>query len=145
MGFDLNVNYMKLCKAHYFITMNNALFIATNDDQTYPIHGISYPGTGSLIACVSTSTETSPIICGKPSSFLVDLLNKKGVISAKTTIMMGDRINTDILFAKNAGIDSCLVLSGVSKLEDIDQHEIKPTYFMERIGVMYESLGSRRN
>eukprot|EP00835_Amoeboradix_gromovi_P006481 NODE_769_length_4386_cov_0.176155.p4 type:complete len:142 gc:universal NODE_769_length_4386_cov_0.176155:1922-1497(-) len=140
MGFDLNVNYMKLCKAHYFITMNEALFIATNDDQTYPIHGISYPGTGSLIACVSTSTEQAPIICGKPSSFLVDLLSKKGIINSKRTIMMGDRINTDILFAKNAGIDSCLVLSGVSKIEDIDDNETKPTYYMERIGVFYENL-----
>ena len=143
MGFDLNVNYMKLCKAHYYITMNEALFIATNDDQTYPIHGISYPGTGSLIACVSTSTEINPIICGKPSSFLVDLLNKKGVIQAKSTIMMGDRINTDILFAKNAGIDSCLVFSGVSKAEDIEQHSVKPTYCMDRIGIMYEHLSKK--
>ena len=98
----------------------------------------SLPGTGALLQTLVTSTRQTPVVCGKPSGFLADLLNQKGVLNQSKTLMVGDRLNTDILFAINAKIDSCLVMSGVTSTSELKASEIQPTYVMDRLGVLYQ-------
>ena len=75
---------------------------------------------------------------GKPSTFAIEILSEKG-IKKEGMVMIGDNPNTDIKFAKNAGIDSVLVFSGATSPEQAEKSEIKATYELPRIGTFKES------
>ena len=133
VGFDIFVNYTKLARAHTFLSQNDVLFIATSPDSTYPTKNLNLPGTGALVQSLVTSTKRVPIILGKPNSGMLDLLLKEYNLDSKSTVMIGDRLDTDVIFGKNGNLYTILVLSGVSKREDVEKVEIKPDEIMDSI------------
>ncbi|MCO5565825.1 hypothetical protein L7F22_019500 [Adiantum nelumboides] len=151
-GFDMHLNYTKLCKAFKHITRKGAEgpvvegergggchFILTNDDSTFPAGGGPWPGAGSLSAPLLFSSGRKPIIVGKPNQPMLDTIKEHYHIDEKRTIFVGDRLNTDIAFANNGNIDSLLVLTGISTEEDIKKENIYPTYIMESLGCLNEA------
>lgn len=118
VGVDRSVSYKRIELASTLVR-NGAEFLATNPDKTFPTpHGL-IPGAGAIIAAVATAAETEPLFIGKPNRYLLDLALERvnGVMSE--ALMVGDRLETDILAAQNAGCKSCLVLSGVSTPEHV--------------------------
>ena len=114
-------------------------------------HGLRAPGNGMIIASIESGLKkpgSDELICdkintGKPNKVAVDLIRGQHNIPESELprmIMFGDRANTDVAMGNNAGIDSCLVLTGVVKSEDeasqwVAQNEIyRPTYLMQSFG-----------
>jgi HAD superfamily hydrolase (TIGR01457 family) len=95
--------------------VNGAAFIATNTDATYPIeNGKAEPGAGAIIASIKACSGTEPFVVGKPNPFLIDLVIKEAGVAKADVLAVGDRYETDILSGKNAGVDTHLVLTGVT-------------------------------
>ena len=117
VGLDRQFTYTALKAARKFIEAG-AKFIATNKDYTYPSkHGI-YPGGGSLVAAVEAASGVKAFLIGKPMPFMLDKLLKETGMSAKDTIVVGDRHDTDIVFGKAAGAKTIMVLTGVTSKKE---------------------------
>lgn len=129
-GFDGKTSYVRLAHAHSYLEDPNCLFIATNMDSTYPgPNGRTFPGSGSLIMALVTSTKRTPVVVGKPNQLMMDLILSTHNFQRERTVMVGDRLDTDILFGKKANIKTLLVLSGCTKQPNED-----PDYVIPKIG-----------
>ncbi|KAH6787803.1 2-phosphoglycolate phosphatase 2 [Perilla frutescens var. hirtella] len=108
------------------------LFIATNRDAVGHLTDLQeWPGAGCMVAAICGTTQKNPIVVGKPSTFLMDFLLQKFNIPTSKMCMVGDRLDTDILFGENAGCRTLLVFSGVTKESDLQDSstQIQPQYF----------------
>ncbi|PPQ81367.1 hypothetical protein CVT25_015888 [Psilocybe cyanescens] len=137
-GLDTQINYTKLSKAFQYLTRNpECLFIATNEDSTYPsAHGL-LPGAGAISAPLRFSLGRSPVCTGKPSSTMLDCVKAKVHFIPERTIMVGDRLNTDILFGQNGGLATLLVLTGITRENEItgpNASPIVPDFVTQSLG-----------
>ncbi|MFN7991317.1 MAG: HAD-IIA family hydrolase [Candidatus Micrarchaeia archaeon] len=130
VGLDRAFTYDKLCRAHMNIS-KGALFLASNNDHTYPTENGHLPGAGAIVAAIEFASGKRPHIVGKPNPFLLELMLKEHGLKKEEMLMVGDRLDTDITFAKNCGIRSALVLSGTAKRGDIKQ--LKPDFVYETV------------
>jgi len=136
LGFDLTLTYEKLERACFFIRQGLP-FIATHPDFNCPTPAGPIPDCGSMIALITASTGVKPKIIGKPYPEMIEALRAKyGLDDPSTVAMVGDRLYTDIAMGNAAGITSILVLSGESKLEDVDKADgsSKPDIILESLG-----------
>lgn len=127
VGMDRSVTYDKLAEATLAIR-NGAAFVGTNPDRTFPTPRGLVPGNGSLLAALQAATDQAPIIVGKPERRYFELALEKLGSRAETTLMLGDRLDTDIQGAQNAGLNTCLVLTGVTDRATLAQSSLKPTW-----------------
>jgi 4-nitrophenyl phosphatase len=119
VGLDRHVTYDKLAKAHVNIE-KGAMFIASNLDHTYPTEEGHLPGAGAIVAALVNSTGKSPIVIGKPNGYVLSLIESEHGVKREEMLMVGDRLDTDIAFAKDGGIKSALVLSGSTKRSQVE-------------------------
>jgi phosphoglycolate/pyridoxal phosphate phosphatase family enzyme len=142
VGIDIRLTYTKIAYAlHVLLNTKNCLFISTNLDQTYPVDGCISPGAGSCVSGLITSYGKEPINIGKPTTLLFDIMKEKNPdIDPKRTVMIGDRLDTDILFGINNQIKTLLVFSGISTYEEASDpaNKIVPNYTLESIGKLKE-------
>jgi 4-nitrophenyl phosphatase len=95
--------------------LSGADFIATNTDATYPLEGGRLePGAGSIVAAISTCSGRTPEVVGKPNPFLVEIILREAGLGPEDALVVGDRIETDLLCGENAGCATHLVLCGVT-------------------------------
>lgn len=115
VGICWDINYSMIDTAQRLIR-GGARFIATNPDPTYPDEGGALrPGAGAMVAAVAAASGRSPdTIIGKPEPTLVHQIWDETGVAPNQTLLIGDRQDTDVLCAYNAGCDSALVLTGVS-------------------------------
>lgn len=132
VGLDRNFDFKKLCDAAVAIR-NGATFLATNGDVTYPTPQGLLPGAGAIVAAISAASGSEPYVAGKPNPIMIDLALERMGVSGREALMIGDRLETDIEAGVRAGIDTMLVLSGVSSEKDIEEMGIKPTYTESRL------------
>jgi 4-nitrophenyl phosphatase len=130
VGLDLGLSYERLTRAVVAIG-GGARFIATNDDATYPMPNARYPGAGSIVAAVERATGKTPIVCGKPNRPMRDLIEQK--IEHAEVWMVGDRPETDLALAADAGWGKILVLSGVTDHHDPLPSNLKPDHTIATI------------
>ena len=114
-GLDRGFTYEKL-KAAGMAIRAGARWIATNTDATFPTADGLEPGAGSIVAAITTASGTEPEIGGKPTGAMVELLRDE--LGAEG-IVVGDRPDTDGLFARALGYEFALVLSGVTTADDL--------------------------
>ncbi len=113
MGMDRNINFKKMAEATLLIR-SGVPFYATNPDKTFPTPRGQIPGAGAWLSVLVTATGIQPVIAGKPYPYLMELgLDILGT-SPRNTLVVGDRIETDIAAGQAAGCPVALVLSGVS-------------------------------
>lgn len=137
VGFDRYINYYKLQYGTLCIRENpGCLFIATNRDAvTHLTDAQEWAGGGSMVGAIKGSTKKEPTVVGKPSTFMMDFLSKKFGITKSQICMVGDRLDTDILFGQNGGCKTLLVLSGVTThgmLTD-PTNDIQPDFYTDQI------------
>jgi 4-nitrophenyl phosphatase len=97
-------------------------FIATNTDATYPLEEDRLvPGAGAIVASLQTCSGIEPYVVGKPNPYMVELVLRNAGIPASEALVIGDRYETDIESAIRAGVDSHLVLTGVTKIAPAGQ------------------------
>ena len=136
-GYGPGIGYGSLAEGGLAVR-KGALFVGTNADSTLPGPRGIQPGNGSLLQVIAHATGTSPVIAGKPEP----PLHRESVIrtGAKTPLVVGDRLDTDIEAACRAGADSLLVLTGVSRPADavLAPPRQRPTYIAETLDALLE-------
>ncbi|NOQ81397.1 MAG: HAD-IIA family hydrolase [Methylophaga sp.] len=131
-GLDRQLSWDKLATATLNINAG-AQFYATNSDVTLPTELGEVMGNGGTIAALEAATGVKAISIGKPEPILYQQALEMLGTTPQNTIALGDRLNTDILGAVNAGLRSILVLTGISSEEDIADVSYKPTWVMADI------------
>ncbi|KZT54986.1 2-phosphoglycolate phosphatase [Calocera cornea HHB12733] len=148
VGLDQYLNYTKISKALQYLVRNEGChFIATNSDSTYPAADGILPGAGSMYAPLQYILKRSPVSIGKPNKTMLDCIVAKCVqhFDRKKSIMIGDRLDTDVKFGIDGGIDTCLVMTGIAKEADItgpNASPIKPTYVMASVECLAQLVGT---
>jgi 4-nitrophenyl phosphatase len=126
-GMDRGLTWEKLGNAVINIR-NGARFIGTNPDTTFPTErGITH-GNGAILAALTTATGVTPEIVGKPFPYLYRMAMENLRLPHEKIAALGDRLETDILGAQNTGIQSILVLSGVTSREQLAASPYQPTW-----------------
>jgi glycerol 3-phosphatase-2 len=115
-GFAPDVSWKHLAEAAYSI-QNGAKWVATNQDWTIPQERGIAPGNGTLVSAVHTAVGQLPLVAGKPEVAIFETAKER--FGSKRPLFVGDRIDTDILGANRAGLDSVLVLTGISRPEEL--------------------------
>ncbi len=116
-GLDRGLTYDKIRIANNLIRAG-APFYGTNPDTTFPAPDGIYPGAGSVLAAIQTASETVPMVAGKPfATIFAFSLQRLGTLPEET-LVVGDRLDTDILGGQRAGCRTALVLSGISTPEE---------------------------
>ncbi|WCJ28211.1 2-phosphoglycolate phosphatase 2 [Euphorbia peplus] len=146
VGLDPYINYYKLQYGTLCIRENpGCLFIATNRDAVGHMTDLQeWPGAGCMVAAMCGSTEREPIVVGKPSTFMMEFLLQKFQVSTSKMCMVGDRLDTDILFGQNSGCKTLLVLSGVTNLSTLEDPSnlIQPDFYTNQVSDLLDLLGS---
>jgi 4-nitrophenyl phosphatase len=135
VGIDRELTYRRLAQAQWAI-LQGAQFIATNTDATYPAEDRLLPGAGSIVAAIQTATGKRPLIIGKPNPRILLPLLDAHRISLDTTLIIGDRLETDIALAHALNMPSALVLTGVTSREDLQNAplDLLPHWVLEHLG-----------
>jgi 4-nitrophenyl phosphatase len=139
-SMDRDVTYEKLKRAALLIR-GGARFVATNLDPTQPTAEGLLPGTGSLIAALRTTTETEPLVIGKPEPTMFQLAMAKMGAKPETTATIGDRLDTDILGGQRAGLITICVLSG-STSSRAEAEAFGPDFIFQDIAELVETWQS---
>jgi len=140
VAFDRTLDYRKLNTA-YQALINGARFYATNGDKTCPMPGGAVPDAGATLAALEALTGRRPdVLAGKPSSLTVEVVLDRMGLPAERCMMIGDRLETDILMGQQAGMATAVVLSGVSKRADVAVMERPPNLVLETIGELPASI-----
>lgn len=133
VAMDSGFTYDKLKRAHTALR-RGAIFWATNLDPTFPVENDFHPGAGSIVAAIATAAERNPDrVFGKPYPDMAELSLDVLGIDREACLVVGDRMETDILFAKNAGMDSALVLTGASSRSDLVRFSYSPDHILDSI------------
>lgn len=143
LAFDTTLTYAKLKEASLFI-QEGVPFIATHADKVCPTQEGFVPDAGAIIELLKAATGVAPIVLGKPNEDMVMLKLKEIDVSPRQALIIGDRLYTDILMGKKAGIDTLCVLSGETAWEDIEKSEIKPDIVLEDLGSLQGLLQAQR-
>ena len=141
IGFDTELTFKKLEDACILLGKGVA-YIATNPDWVCPTWYGYVPDCGSVCEMLFKATGRRPLFIGKPQPDMVFLAMKKSGSSPEETLLIGDRLYTDIASGNNAGVDTALVLSGESTLADVEKSTVKPTYIFNDIMHLYNELKS---
>ena len=118
-----------------------ARFIATNPDPTGPSPSGPLPATGSVAALITRATGVEPYFVGKPNPLMMrSALNALNAHS-ETTAMIGDRMDTDIVAGLEAGMETILVLSGVTTREEAERFPYRPSRIVDSVADLIDDLG----
>lgn len=133
-GFSTELVYQELRDACLYLQTRDIPFIATNGDYRCPIEdGLYIPDCGGMIEWMRLCSGKKARVMGKPDPEVVYYLMEQFGVKPEETLVVGDRIYTDILVGVNAKVDSVMVLSGETKLGDLAGYDYKPTYIIDSI------------
>jgi glycerol 3-phosphatase-2 len=138
-GYGPQVGWADLAEACVAVRAG-ALWVATNTDRTLPTARGPLPGNGSLVAALVTALDRGPdVVVGKPEPALFAAAARQA--GARRTLVVGDRLDTDIEGAVRAGMDSLLVLTGVSRVADLlaAPPERRPTYVAADLAALFDA------
>jgi len=143
VGVDLDLSYDKLDQG-LLALCNGARFVAMNVDPVYPVKGGFLPAAGTFVGAFRGMGYEPDYLCGKPDEEAIKkALALRGMEIGPDCLVIGDHLETDILGAQNIGVDSVLVLTGVSKQEDIAKKGIRPTYVIEDLSGLEPILSGK--
>jgi 4-nitrophenyl phosphatase len=136
VGFDRHITYEKMATAALAIRAG-ARFIGTNPDTTYPSELGQMPGNGAMLAAIEAATEVAPLIVGKPESAIFELALAKLGAEAATTAVVGDRLDTDIVGGRRAGLLTILMLSGVTSAKQLASASPSPDLVFNDLSTLH--------
>ncbi|WFD36007.1 4-nitrophenylphosphatase [Malassezia cuniculi] len=148
-GIDTSLTYVKMARAFRYLVRPGATgevragevgggchFVCTNSDATFPSKEYTWPGAGAVWAGLREAARREPVLIGKPNQPMIDTIFADGSLNRARTIMVGDRLNTDIAFGQRGGVDTLLVLTGIASEEDVHAEDAPavPTYIVNGLG-----------
>ncbi len=131
-GIDWHLTYDHIKRAALNIRAG-AKFIGTNSDRTFPSSEGIIPGAGAILAAIETGTGVKPIVMGKPERYLYEAALKRMQAIPGQTLVLGDRLETDILGAVLLNLKSALVMSGVTTREQLAASDYQPDWVFDDI------------
>ena len=136
---DTELTFKKLDDASRLLTQG-VIYIATNPDWVCPTSYGYAPDCGSFAEMLKRATGKEPYFIGKPIPEMLLLAVERYGYKKNETVMIGDRLYTDIASGVNAGVDTVFVLSGEGTMEDLTESDFKPTHVMKNIREVYTEL-----
>ncbi|GBM89981.1 Glycerol-3-phosphate phosphatase [Araneus ventricosus] len=151
VSFDHYVSYPKLTKASSYLKDPSNLFIATNRDEQFPNEGnVIIPAAGSFVTAIEVVSGRKATTVGKPEKFMLDCIKTTHPnIDFSRCLMIGDRLNTDILLGTKHGLKTLLVGTGINSLEDVRKleqstdetdHLLVPDYYLPCLGELLKFI-----
>jgi 4-nitrophenyl phosphatase len=137
IGIDLQINFEKMREAALLVR-KGVPFFATNPDKTFPTPRGEIPGAGAWVSVIVTATGIEPVYAGKPAPYLIDLARQRLGTAREETLVVGDRLETDIAGGQAAGCHCALVLSGVSTREQAETWKPKVDVIVEDLAKLVE-------
>jgi len=135
MGIDRTINFQKVAEASLLVRAGIP-FYTTNTDRTFPTPRGEIPGSGSWVSVITHATGVEPIIAGKPFPYLMELSLERLRSKKEETLVVGDRLETDIAAGQAVGCPTALVLSGVSTKEQADEWKPSPSIISESLSTL---------
>jgi NagD protein len=132
---SMTFGFEQLKKAVQLID-NGAKFIGTNPDMTDPVEGGYEPAAGTLLAAIAAATGKKPYIVGKPNSLMMLFATRKLGVHPEEAVMIGDRMDTDIVGGIEAGMRTALVLSGVTSREHMAAFPYQPDHVFDSVAAI---------
>ncbi len=132
VGWDRHFDFEKL-KAAVIAIRAGAAYIAMNTDATFPTPAGLWPGAGTMVAAVSTGAGREPFVAGKPNPFIVQIALDRLGVGRNDALLIGDRLDSDIEAGIAAGVDTLLVLTGVSDEEEVEATGTRPVHIRESL------------
>ncbi len=142
VAFDTSLTYRKLTDACRILQSGRAAFLATNPDLCCPVPYGAVPDCGSICMMLENAAHRKPCYIGKPSPDMVEECCRESGCSKSETLLIGDRIYTDMQCAQNAGVDGLLVLSGEAAREDAALSGMRIPYILENVEELLALLRS---
>lgn len=137
VGGDSTLNYEKLKNA-VLLLQKGADLVGTNPDVVYPSEEGLVPEAGTTLAALKAATGVDPQVIGKPQRHLFDLAVARLGVAASSTAVLGDRLETDILGGKQAGLLTILTTTGVDNERTISQKDIYPDWIVSGLEALIE-------
>lgn len=130
VGLDWEVTYTKVAYATRLLRENpGCIYLSTNQDSTFPAKkGVQLPGGGTCVSMLTFASGVTPINCGKPEPWILNMALRNFNLDPARTMMVGDRLNTDVEFGQVGGLHTMLVFSGVTTPAALKESETIPTY-----------------
>lgn len=139
VSLDRKLTYEKLLHATLLIR-SGVPFIVTNPDSTLPIPEGFAPGAGSISAAIQAATDIEPVVIGKPQPEMYQIALDRMNVTPDETIVVGDRLETDIAGGQSLGCVTGVVLSGVSTREDATSWKPTPNFIEPDLAALVEKL-----
>lgn len=138
-GLDKQLTYSRLSAAARQIR-GGATFIGTNPDRTFPAADGLVPGAGSILAALIAATDVQPIIMGKPGAPMFHEALRRLAAAPEATLMVGDRLDTDIAGAQALGLHTALLLTGVTTREALADSAVQPDAVFDDLFALLNTL-----
>jgi len=140
LGETRTYSFSQLTRAIRLIEAGSR-FIATNPDPTGPSAEGSLPATGSVAALISRATNVEPYFVGKPNPLMMRSALNAIEAHSEETAMIGDRMDTDIIAGLEAGLETVLVLTGVTTRENVERHPFRASRVVDSVADLIPGLG----
>ena len=140
LGETRTYSFERITRAIQLISAG-ARFIATNPDNIGPSPDGPTPATGSVAALISRATGVAPYYVGKPNPLMMRSALNAIDAHSESTAMVGDRMDTDIVSGLEAGMETVLVLTGVTSREDAERHPFKASRIVDSVADLVAELG----
>lgn len=137
LGETRAYSFERITKAIRLID-GGARFIATNPDPTGPSRGGPLPATGSVAALISRATGVAPYFVGKPNPLMIRTALNRLEAHSETTVMVGDRMDTDVVAGIEAGLETILVLTGSTAPDEVERYPFRPSRVLPSIAEAVE-------
>ena len=139
-GKTRDFDFYSLKKAATFLA-RGARFVGTNPDKADPVEDGLEPAAGAILAALEAATGKKPFVVGKPNALMMLIARQQLGSHSSETVMVGDRMDTDIVAGLEAGMVTCLVLSGVTRSEELEEYAYRPDHIYDHAGLIpVESL-----
>ena len=137
-GFDPGLGWQELADASYALADRDVLWVVSNTDMTIPKERGIAPGNGTLVHAVSAATRREPLVAGKPGATIFTTIVER--LDVERPVVVGDRLDTDISGAHQAGLPSIAVMTGVQTMSDVleARTEERPTYVVGNLRELFE-------
>lgn len=140
VGFDTELTTGKIRNTCEILCTQSVTYIATNPDWACPVVFGFIPDCGSICQMIKNATGKWPIFIGKPEPTMIDIVRAKEHRFVGETVVIGDRLYTDIATGLNARVTAICVLTGEATVEEIQYNNIKPTYTCINVRQVFEIL-----
>lgn len=136
---DLTLTYEKL-KIATLAIRRGAAWVATNPDTTLPVENGLWPGAGAILAALRATTDAEPLVVGKPEPVMMQQALRRMGLPPAEAVMVGDRLDTDILGGIRSGMTTALVMTGVETPETVAAQTIKADYVLRDLAELVERV-----